>query len=337
MKRFKVLYPLLNALRQRVLLFSFFFIALVYAAFIYFAIHPKLPSAQNPLIFYSNQTRDDIKLIFAQALKNAQHSIHLTMYALTDPDIIALLRAKHQQGLSVRIFYDPSATSHQLMRTTQLPAYPINSSSLMHRKIAVLDHSLVFLGSANMTTPSLTLHDNLVFGIYHPELAHFLQHSTSSHFPFTIENQHGNLWLLPESNQEALQAVLTAIQRAQKTIRIAMFTLTHPTILDALLSAKMRGVDISIAVDYFTGHGASAEMIESLQKAGISVLLSMGRELLHYKWALIDGETLLFGSTNWTKAGFAKNYDFLLRLHPLTTAQQKYLTQLWAIIRAESH
>lgn len=322
-------------MRRFKLTLSLSLIALIYLGVVVFAITPHFPSTKDPLLFYSNQTRNDIKLLFAQALKKARKSIHITMYALTDPDIIHILRAKHEQGVTVQVFYDPSATPHKTFEP-DFPAYSIQSSGLMHRKIVIVDDELVFLGSANMTTQSLSLHDNLVFGFHHPDLAHFLKRCDTSSFSFSVGSQQGILWLLPESGPEALQEVISTISQATQTIKIAMFTLTHPDILNALLAAQARGISITIAVDYFTGQGASANMIEKLQEAGIAIRLSMGRELLHYKWALIDDQKLLVGSTNWTKAGFGKNYDFLLIFNSLTPEQTNYMNTLWHTIIAES-
>ena len=73
-----------------------------------------------------------------------------------------------------------------------------------------------------------------------------------------------------------------------------------------------------------------------MEKEGIIILLSQGRELLHHKWAIFDDELLVIGSANWTKAAFSKNHDFLLFLSSLGEKQINYLTELWEVIKAES-
>jgi phosphatidylserine/phosphatidylglycerophosphate/cardiolipin synthase-like enzyme len=103
-----------------------------------------------------------------------------------------------------------------------------------------------------------------------------------------------------------------------------------------LIKAKQRGVDVTVAVDYYTAKGSSKKTLAILEKGGIKVLLSQGRELLHHKWAVIDDTTLVMGSANWTKAAFTKNHDFLLFLSPLTESQIKFFTKLWAIIEQEA-
>lgn len=304
--------------------------------------HPNLPSQHHPILFYSNQTRDDIKLIFATAFKKAEHSIHLQIYSLTDSGILKALTSAAKRGLSLCITYDPSASPQKPLTALKKHApsleavqlHPIVISGLMHRKICVIDASMVFLGSANLTTASLRHHDNLVIGFYSPELAAFLRNPISTPFNFSIENIDAELCLLPESAPHALQRLLKALETAQTSIQIAMFTFTHPRLTDALIAAKARGVTVEIAIDHYTAGGASKKTIDRIEQAGISILVNRGAQLLHHKWALIDEKELITGSANWTEAAFKKNRDFLLFMkapHPLLP-----IKTLWHSIALES-
>ena len=115
-----------------------------------------------------------------------------------------------------------------------------------------------------------------------------------------------------------------------------MFTLTHPQIAAALINAKKRGVDVSIAVDYYTAKGASKKALDGMEKEGVRILNSQGRQLLHHKWVVIDDNILVMGSANWTKAAFSKNHDFLFFLSPLNPDQRQFLNRLWETIESES-
>ncbi len=315
---------------------------------------PHIPSARDPVIFYSNQSRQDIKLLFCSALKSAAKSIHISVYGITDQEIIDLMKDRSVHGIKTVVTYDKHASSgllHKLPRT--LTAYAGGSSGLMHRKILVIDEKLVFLGSANLTTTSLKYHDNLVIGFFSPELARYLISlqkppekkkrknrknplPPKEHFPFTAGPLTGELWLLPDNAHESETRVLKCIQTAQKTIKIAMFTLTHPLITEALINAKDRGVSVEVIIDYYTARGASQKMVSRMQEAGFFLRMSRGQQLLHHKWALIDDTTLLMGSANWTKAAFEKNEDFILFLPHLPKDHQQFMHSLWKKIKAES-
>ncbi len=294
-----------------------------------------LPDPNNPILLYSNQTRQDIKLTYCEALKSAHESIFLSIYGLSDPKILKLLCKKSKENIAIKIEYDASASTN-IKKILPLQATPMKTKGLMHRKIAVLDHALVFLGSANLTTTSLRHHANLVLGLYSPPLAAYLENPTTSSFPFEIGSQTGQLFLLPDPKNHGFERLIQEIDLAKEKICIAMFTLTHPTLSNALIRAKNRGIDVRIAVDYYTAMGASKKALAAMEKEGVSIYLSQGRELLHHKWAIIDDKTLIMGSANWTKAAFSKNHDFLLFLSPLGKDQRKHLSKLWKIIEEES-
>jgi cardiolipin synthase A/B len=308
-----------------------------YAWIVFSAVRPRFPDQKHPIQLYSNQTRHDIKLIYTQALNSAHRSIFLSVYGITDPQILAVLRKKAAENLSISLEYDSSASGPlKKLLPPSVNITAVKSSGLMHRKIVLIDKTQVFLGSANLTTSSLRHHANLIVGIDDPSLAAFLECPTATSYFFEIQGQKGELYLFPDPEKNGLSRLISQIDGAKNKIAIAMFTLTHPEIAEALLRAHRRKVAISIAIDAFTARGASKKTITRLGQEGIKIFLSQGRELLHHKWAVIDQQVLIMGSANWTKAAFNKNHDFLFFLSPLEEKQQCFLNQLWDIIEAES-
>ncbi len=264
------------------------------------------------------------------------------MYTASDPLLLKWLKAHSQKKIPVSLYFDPS-TGH-IDSAPFFDAIPFKAQGLMHRKVLIIDDHLVFLGSANMTTPSLILHDNLTVGIDCPELATFLKdpahhqpHKPRQKYPpaphFTFPQ--GEIFLLPDKSFTALTHLIDVLDKASSTIRISMFTLTHPDLVESLIQAKKRGVAVSLCIDFYAGRGASHKALIKLKEAGIPILFSQGQQLLHHKWALIDDHTLIFGSTNWTKAAFTKNQDCLLFLDKLSSSQKTYLNKLWKIIASD--
>ena len=301
----------------------------------YCIVHPPLPSEKDPVLFYSNQTSDDLKIIFQRAIKSAQQSLFSQMYGCTDPHLLHEIKKAANRGIRVRLFYDPGG-SGSLQK--KLPfAIPLPSKQgLMHKKILIVDDELVFLGSANFTPTSLRMHDNFVIGLYQKELSSFLQSSINHRFTCNLNDQPAEFWHLPDFNHECLQRVLAVIGEAKSSIHIALFTFTHPQILKALIKAKERGVALHMAIDFYSSHGASKKAIAALQKEKIFPLISLGGKLLHHKWALIDESKLLLGSANWTESAFRSNEDCIFILHDLKDSQKKYLRRLWKEIERNS-
>jgi phosphatidylserine/phosphatidylglycerophosphate/cardiolipin synthase-like enzyme len=318
------------ARKYKLLAFLFFLVA-VYGCLIGAALKPPLPSPKQPLIFYSNQSRSDLRLVLKRAFDKAKASILVTMYAVTDEELLTKLSDKAKQGLLVHLWHDPR---NPIKTSPPLVATAVKTKGLMHQKICIIDQAIVFLGSANMTTSSLVLHDNLTLGFYHPPLAQFLQHPKGNRFDFTVEGQSAKLMLLP--NEEARPALLAEINLAKSSLFVAMFTLTHPELLDAIVTAKERGVHVTIAVDHFAARGASKKAVQFLQAHDIPLLFSQGQQLLHHKWAYIDQKTVILGSTNWTKAAFTKNRDCLLFLYNLKKNQIELFDDLCDTIKLEA-
>lgn len=295
------------------------------------AIYPPLPSSSHPCLIYSNETRDDLQLLFCQALRQADHSIYFSMYGITDPIITEALKKQAARGIEIAIDYDPSASSKKLLRSlpSSICTNPIAIKGLMHRKMIIIDNEMVFLGSANLTPASLCHHDNLVIGLHDPQLAEFLRHPNSSQFTWAKSDSEGALWLLPDGAKGALDALLSYLTQATRSIHIAMFTFTHPRIVQALIGAKNRGVDVRVAIDRYTAKGASKKALVALENGGITVLIHQGPQLLHHKWAWIDDSILIMGSANWTQAAFKKNHDFLLVMTKMPAKCKRTIRTLW--------
>lgn len=300
---------------------------------------PHLPKPGEPPTLYSNQSRQDLQYILLHAIEKAQKSIYLVIFGLTDPAIIHALNEKGSSGVKVQVFFDPSASLKLDRFLHSAETVPIQNVGLMHQKILIIDESLIFLGSANMTPSSLQMHDNLVFGFHSPPLAKHLIASAPGDGVFRnfhIGGQNMDLWLLPDPRGHALHSVCKTIARASRSIKIAMFTFTHPSLVDELIRAKRKGIKVTVIVDGQTSLGASRKAIQSLKKAGIEILASQGIQLLHHKFMYIDDHILLSGSTNWTKSAFYKNHDCFLILYNLNDDQKTFMQDLCSRITAEA-
>ncbi len=268
-----------------------------------------------------------------RAIEKAKVSITLQIYGLTDPDILTLLERKKREGLDIQIFYDKKASTRL---PPSLKAHPACASGLMHRKILIVDRELVLIGTANFTTQSLKMHGNTMAGIFDPSLAQFLQESIETEKKLTLKGGHLTSYLLPDLDNRGLNKIHTCIEQATTSIHIAMFTLTHPKIVKELIHAKKRGVNVVMVIDRFTALGASSNAIKTLKEAGVEIRTSQGDQLLHYKWAFIDDQTLIMGSANWTGAAFEQNQDCLLVFEQLAPFHKKRLAKLWKAIAIAS-
>lgn len=305
------------------------------------------PDAAAPIVLYANQTSDRLTDLFSHAIDEAQHSVLLIVYSLTDPHIIQSLKNKSSEGKDVRVICDAEASPRidwKLER--KVPVIKRFGPGLMHQKILVIDKEKVWIGSANMTTDSLRMHGNLVIGFQSWALADYITAKANTMTTegkgasfraetFMIGGQRVELWFLPDNPQASLK-IKTLIRNAKKTIRIAMFTWTRPDFAKTVLDAAKRGVQVEVVIDRNSGKGASAKVVKFLQDHGIRVRLSTGTPLLHHKFLYIDDSILVNGSANWTKKAFTQNDDCFIVMHDVTPTQQAQLDALWKTILSES-
>jgi cardiolipin synthase A/B len=331
--------PLAQKALRRIprVVWAFLLILLFCVWFILASLSPHLPDAREPIRLYSNQCQQDLRFTLLEAIRKAQTSIHLVMFGLSDSSILSALAQKAKEKIPLTIYYDPKGSPRVEKILKQGTIHPVQMAALMHQKILILDNEMVFIGSANMTSASLRMHDNLVIGIKNQKIAQFLkEHAPHSpgHLKTTLGGQDLEIWLLPDPRGHVLAEVRNLIRTAQKSLRIALFTFTHPALLEELISAHKRGVHVEVVVDMHSGLGASASTIEQLKKARIPILLSQGVQLLHHKFLYIDERMLLTGSANWTKAAFYKNSDCLVLLRQLHPDQKAFMNKLWSRVVA---
>jgi phosphatidylserine/phosphatidylglycerophosphate/cardiolipin synthase-like enzyme len=319
------------------------FLLLLYSLF-----HLPMPKPGEPPRLYCNQCRDDLTRLSLRAIEKATRSIHILMYNLSSPHLIAALEKKRREGVEVVLVVEEH--EGRALRSKLDPAIeliPRKARGLMHQKILVVDERQVWIGSANWTPTSLRNHSNLVIGMEAPELASLLVESCVSRLDgtepphlaarrFDVGGEQIEYWQLP-TDRQALDRVIGLIDQAQEQIRILLFTWTHPQLTERVIAAHRRGVRVEVVIDGYAGAGSSRKTVEELVTAGVRVRLSLGPELLHHKLLWIDEVTLVCGSANWTRAAFTKNDDAFVVLYPLTRAQRKKMKALWraAWIEAE--
>jgi mitochondrial cardiolipin hydrolase len=120
----------------------------------------------------------------------------------------------------------------------------------------------------------------------------------------------------------AAPALINALNQAQSSIHVAIYSLTNARIVDALIAAKRRGLDVAVKTDKNeSAEKGQAAMIAQLQAAGVPVQVSTQSRLLHHKFAAIDGRRVVTGSFNWTENAERRNRENLVILECPEMAQ----------------
>lgn len=303
----------------------------------------QLASSVEPIQFYSNQTEDDLTQLYMNAIHQAHASISIVIFSLLDPQVIRSLQEKCNSGVRVHVVCDAKASPGITQKLPQATIVRRAGKGLTHQKILLVDEKNILVGSSNLTTESLRVHGNLVLGIHNHALGQALEKKIQSmnengeSIPLKkqdvdVDSQHIEFWTLPDDST-AVKRIMDLLKSAKKTIKIAMFTWTRVDFTQEIIQAAKRGVKVEVVLDRYAGKGASAKVVRMLSEAKISVKLSNGKGLLHHKFAYIDDEILINGSTNWTQSAFKVNDDCFVILYPLNDSQKNKMHRLWEVIK----
>lgn len=139
------------------------------------------------------------------------------------------------------------------------------------------------------------------------------------------------------SNRRYLEPTLEAIQKARQSIFFVMYHLpVDPSnksspitrLVDALIQAKTRGVEVRVILDQEIKSERSRKgapmknlrVYHYLKENGVLVSFDSLSKRTHVKLLVIDQETVILGSTNWSREAMDQNYEANLWVRSPETA-----------------
>lgn len=101
---------------------------------------------------------------------------------------------------------------------------------------------------------------------------------------------------------------------SKKTMILSMYIVTCHDLVDAAIRARERNVTVRAIIDTsMAGNSVCGDQINRMRRAGVILqILGSNASLMHHKFAVIDEEILIYGSTNWTMQAFYGNFDSIL-------------------------
>lgn len=106
-------------------------------------------------------------------------------------------------------------------------------------------------------------------------------------------------------------AVVREIQRARREVFVLAYSFTSKPIAHALIEAKGRGVHVEVVLDRSNEKEAYSELGEFLHE-GLPPLIDAHHAIAHNKVMIIDRQTLITGSFNFTNQAEHENAENLL-------------------------
>ena len=136
-------------------------------------------------------------------------------------------------------------------------------------------------------------------------------------------------------NESVADVIMRLMHETSSTIEGALYRFNHPGLAQTLEEAVHRGVRVRLLVD---GNKYKESRItqELLTGAIIPFRLGFGRQgrgsKMHHKFVILDQQTVLTGSYNWTHESEDENHENLLILrdaHPVEAYSREFEV-LWS-------
>lgn len=288
-------------------------------------------------------------------LYKAKHHIHLEYYIFEDDAVGRLIKDilidKAKEGVEIRLLYDDVGCWHVPNRffeemkeksievrsflKVRFPQFTSKVNYRNHRKIAVIDGQIGFIGGMNIAEryirglnwgiwrdTDIKIKGKAVYGLQIAFLMdwYFVDRTlitSAKYFP-SIESEGNSIVQIMTSEpigewKEIMQGLTLAINCSRKYfyIQTPYFLPTEP-ILAALQTAALAGVDIKLMMpshaDNRITHLGSCSYLKDILKAGVKVYFYK-KGFLHSKLMVSDDTLSTVGSTNMDFRSFEHNFE----------------------------
>lgn len=316
-----------------------FFIIIVIAVVIGFAIRhftsskETLPDRGQLEVYFSEvngavsgpslEERLVNKLISATAVVDA------ALYDLDSKAVTTALINANNRNVKVRVFTENSNVEKKEIQRLLREGIPVrddeDDDGYMHHKFLVIDNRFVWTGSYNTTYNGAFKNDNNVIWIDSVPLAE----NFTKEFQ-TIYSSRGEEKLPQKSiphpqvtlsdgtqissyfspGSETISPLLREINSAQKSIYFMVFSFTHDKIGKAMHNQHQNGIKVGGVFD--ENQISKYSEYHLMQEAGMDVKIDKTSGTMHHKVIIVDEETVITGSYNFSRNAEIRNSENLL-------------------------
>lgn len=285
----------------------------------------------DPKIAKQNNNSIDKKL--AAILVEAKTYIYAAVHEL-DNDVItdALLHA-HNNGVDVKIVTEDHYINEESVKRLRKVGVPIiddskySSGRLMHNKFFVIDGEKVWTGSLNPTTRGCYYNNNNGILINSKKIAENFFNEFNEMFKNkdfgirsdktivypTVEFADGTIiqtLFAPEN--DVASVLLEELDTAKKSIYFMAFSFTHDKMGMKMIDKHQNGVLVKGIFESQQNKTSQYSEYKKMKKLGLDVILDNNKYNMHHKVIVIDEETTITGSFNFSKNANKKNDENVL-------------------------
>lgn len=294
---------------------------------------------ENPIqVFFTSPGDDnagsrDLEQALVADISAARERIDMAMYNFSLRPVADALIAAHRRGVAVRLVVDSDALDGTQLSRLQSAGIPIigdRREGLMHNKFIVVDGALLWTGSLNLTGSGTYNDNNNMARILSPDLAQnylveFEEMFTGDQFgansPADTPNPRVTLpggavvenYFSPDDGVSS--RLVDLVEEAQTSVDFLAYSFTSDPLADALIERFQVGVSVRGVFDEDSYRSNTGGEYLRLQRAQMNVRLDGNPNLMHNKVIVIDRETVVLGSYNFTRAADRTNDENVLVIH----------------------
>jgi len=129
-----------------------------------------------------------------------------------------------------------------------------------------------------------------------------------------------NVFRVSENNNEIVcfspqnhcsETIREFLNKAENSIQICVFTISDNSITKQIVQCFERGIKIRLITDNDKQYDRGSD-IGYLHDKGLEIKVDMTRHHMHHKFAIVDNNSLLTGSYNWTRSAEKYNHENLI-------------------------
>jgi phosphatidylserine/phosphatidylglycerophosphate/cardiolipin synthase-like enzyme len=276
----------------------------------------------------------------AEAILASRGTIDIAAFEFNNVVITQAILNAHQRGVRVRMvtdnefgMEDEDSTVPRLI-SAGIPVVDDGRSALMHNKFIIIDSTTVWTGSLNYTVNGVYRNNNNLLGLrsrrtvdgYQAEFDEmFVNHefgARSTGGNGVNFNQDGvpvRVMFAPEDN--VVPVLVDTLAGANTSIRFMAFSFTLDELGDVIQRKASDGVDVQ---GIFETSGSLTRFSEMtpLFCIGLPVRQDGNPFVLHHKVFIVDDETVITGSFNFSSNATNSNDENMIIIQDRSLAQQ---------------
>ncbi len=273
----------------------------------------------------------------AADLRQAQLQVDMAAFEFNSEPILEALIALERRGVPVRVVLDADyedTSAVRRLRRNGISVIVDNRSALMHNKFVVIDGRYTWVGSMNLTTNGVYCNNNNLVRIDSPRLAQNYITELDEMYddrrfgPRSPENTPNERLILdgiqvenyfaPE--REVAPIIGDLVNSAQSEILFMAFAFTTDLIGEPMLDRGETGVSVR-GVFETTGSESNFSYYGDMHDSGfnnIQVRQDGNPRIMHHKVIILDRQTVVFGSFNFSNSANDSNDENIVIVHDRT-------------------